>query len=227
MEYAVSKGIAVVNASAASCVSVAELTIGLMIAAARNLYLHMSSVKGGGWSKGRYVGVELCGKTLGIVGFGRIGSRTGMYARAMGMKILAHDIRDVSIELRAIGGRQVDFEELLRSSDVVSLHVPLTPRTYRMLNDRTLALVKDGAIIVNTSRGEIIDSKALLEHLDRLGGVALDVLEEEPPRSQHLSELIKHPKVIVTPHIGAETLEAMDRIADELASSILEAITYL
>ncbi|MEM1526005.1 MAG: NAD(P)-dependent oxidoreductase, partial [Ignisphaera sp.] len=89
-----------------------------------------------------------------------------------------------------------------------------------------LGLVKDGAIIINTSRGEVIDSRALLKHIDRLGGVALDVLEEEPPKSPHLQDLVKHPKVIVTPHIGAETVDAMNRIADELVDNILEAIKW-
>ncbi|MCS7105065.1 MAG: D-2-hydroxyacid dehydrogenase [Thermofilaceae archaeon] len=226
VEYALNKRISVVNASTASCVSVAELTLGLMIAASRNLYLHMSSVKNGRWSKGEYIGVELYGKTLGVIGFGRIGSRVGVYARAMGLEILAYDSRDVSREVGKLGGRQVGLEELLEESDVVSLHVPLTPRTYRMLNEKTLTLIKDGAILVNTSRGEVIDCRALLKHLDRLGGVAFDVLEEEPPRSQHLLELIKHPRVIVTPHIGAETREAMERVADELACSILEALKW-
>ncbi|MEM1720870.1 MAG: NAD(P)-dependent oxidoreductase [Ignisphaera sp.] len=226
IDYAVSKGIAIVNAPQASCISVAELTIGLMIAAARNLYLYIDGAKKGEWPKGRYGGFELHGKTIGIIGFGKIGSRVGMYAKAMGMKLLVHDVRDVSLEMSVIGGKQVDLETLLKESHIISLHVPLTPQTYHMINDHTLSLVRDGAIIVNTSRGEVIDSVALLKHIDRLGGVALDVLEEEPPRSPHLLELIKHPKVIVTPHIGAETVEALERISDELIENIMEAIRW-
>ncbi|MEM1645020.1 MAG: D-2-hydroxyacid dehydrogenase [Ignisphaera sp.] len=226
INYAIARGIAVVNASTASCISVAELTIGLMLVVARNLYLHINSVKKGEWSKGMYTGIELHGKTLGIVGFGKIGSRVGVYARALGMKLLVYDIKDVSLEVGVLGGKQVDFETLLENSEVVTFHVPLTPQTYHMLNSDTLGLVKDGAIIINTSRGEVIDSKALLNHIDRLGGIALDVLEEEPPRSPHLIELVKHPKVIVTPHIGAETVDAMNRIADELVNNILEAIKW-
>ncbi|MEM2296006.1 MAG: D-2-hydroxyacid dehydrogenase [Ignisphaera sp.] len=225
-DYAINRGIAVINASTASCISVAELTIGLMIASARNLYPHIDSVKKGEWSKGMYTGIELHGKTLGIIGFGKIGSRVGVFARAIGMKLLVHDVKDVSTEVEILGGKQVDFETLLETSDVVSFHVPLTPQTYHMLNDDALGLVKDGAIIINTSRGEVIDSRALLKHIDRLGGVALDVLEEEPPKSPHLQDLVKHPKVIVTPHIGAETVDAMNRIADELVDNILEAIKW-
>jgi len=226
VEYALSRGISVVSAPTAPCVSVAELTIGLMIAVARNLYFYADSLKRGEWRKGERLGVELYGKTLGVIGFGRIGSRVGRYARALGMELLAYDVRDVSGEVESVGGRQVDLATLLESSDFISLHVPLTQRTYHMLNDRTLALVRDGAFIINTSRGEVIDSRALLRHLDRLGGVALDVLEEEPPRSPHLLELLRHPKVLATPHIGSETREAMDRIAEELACNILEALGW-
>lgn len=226
VDHSLRKGIAVVNAPQASCISVAELAIGLMIAAARSLYPYIDGVKKGGWPKGQYKGVELHGKTIGVVGFGKIGSRVGMYARAMGMKLLVYDIRDVSKEMTVIGGRQVDLETLLRESHVISLHVPLTPHTYHMLNDRTLSLVRDNAIIVNTSRGEVIDTISLLKHIDRLGGVALDVLEEEPPKSPHLLEFVKHPKVIVTPHIGAETIDALERISDELIENIVEAIRW-
>lgn len=226
VDYAISKGIAIVNAPTASCISVAELTIGLMITVARNLYLHIDSVKKGFWSKGKYIGMELYGKTLGIIGFGKIGSRVGVYAKAMGMRVLAYDIRDVALEVEMIGGKQVNLDTLLRQSDVITIHVPLTPQTYHMINDRTLGMVKDGAIIVNTSRGEVVDLRALLNHVERLGGIALDVLDEEPPRSAHVLELIRHPKVVVTPHIGAETAEAMNRIADEIADNILEAIRW-
>jgi D-3-phosphoglycerate dehydrogenase len=227
VDYALSKGIAVVNAPNASAVSVAELTIGLMIMVFRNLYHYVHDVKEGIWSKGKYPGRELYGKTLGIVGFGRIGSRVAQYVAALGMKILAYDVRDVSREVTALGGKCVGFEELLNQSDVVSLHVPLTPQTRHMIDDRALSLMRDGAVLINTSRGEVIDAKALLKHIDRLGGVALDVLEQEPPRDEYLLKLIRHPKVVVTPHIGAETVEAQDRIADELADNIIEAVRWL
>ena len=140
------------------------------------------------------------------------------------MDILAYDVIDVKDEVEKIGGRQVSLEELLRRSDVISLHVPLTPATYRLLNDERLALVKDGAIIINTSRGEVIDHEALLKHLDRLWGVGLDVLPEEPPRSETLRQLISHEKVVVTPHVGSETFEAMRRLAEELADNIEEVV---
>lgn len=227
VEYAMRRGVAVVNAPSASTISVAELTIALMLVVYRRLYELIHSVKCGEWPKGKHVGRELYGKKLGVIGFGRIGSRVAYYAKALGMNIMAYDIRDVSNEVSNIGGVQVDLEQLLREADIVSIHVPLTPLTWHMMNDKTLSMMRDGAVLVNTSRGEIIDTEALLKHIDRLGGAALDVLEQEPPRDEKIWMLVKHPKVVVTPHIGAETVEAMDRIADELIINILEAVNWL
>jgi len=224
VEYAVKRGVSVVNAPNAPARSVAELTIGLVFAVARRIPLLSSKVKAGEWPKGKYVGIELFGKTLGVVGFGRIGKAVAQAAKGLGMDILAYDVIDVKDEVEKIGGRQVSLEELLKRSDVISLHVPLTPATYRLLNDEKLALVKDGAIIINTSRGEVIDHEALLRHLDRLWGVGLDVLPEEPPRSKTLLQLISHEKVVVTPHVGSETFEAMRRLAEELADNIEEVV---
>lgn len=224
VEYAISRGLTVINAPNAPAQSVAELTIALILVALRNLHLHIDSVKRGVWSKSLYPGRELYGKKLGIIGFGRIGGRVARFASAMGARVLAYDIRDVRGYVEAIGGEFVGLRELLEESDIITLHVPLTPQTYRMIDESRLKLVRDGAIIVNTSRGPVIDHEALLKHIDRLGAVALDVLEEEPPRSEYLLELVKHPKVIVTPHIGIETMEAMDRIGEELIAGILEVL---
>jgi D-3-phosphoglycerate dehydrogenase len=224
VDYAISRGIAVVNAPTASSQSVAELTIGLIIVALRSLHLHIDSVKRGVWSKGLYKGRELYGKKLGVIGFGRIGSRVARFATAMGARVLAYDVRDVREAVESVGGELVDLEELLVESDIVTLHVPLTPLTYRMMNEGRLRLLKDGAILVNTSRGPVVDYEALLKHIERLGAVALDVLDEEPPRSPILRRLIEHPKVIVTPHIGAETIEAMERVGEELLAGILEVL---
>ncbi|MGC9104004.1 MAG: D-2-hydroxyacid dehydrogenase [Candidatus Methanodesulfokora sp.] len=227
VDYALRRGIAVVNAPNASCISVAELTLGLLLSAYRHLYQLIDMVKRGEWPKGMFIGRELHNKRLGVIGFGRIGSRVASYARALGMKVLAHDIRDISREAERIGAAQADLETLLENSDAITIHVQLTPLTYHMLDSRNLPLIPDGAVIVNTSRGEVIDTNALLDNLDRLGGVALDVLEQEPPRDEIYKRLIRHPKVIVTPHIGAETAEAMERIADELLQNMLEAIKWL
>lgn len=224
VEYAIKRGIAVINAPNAPTRSAAELTIGLMLALARRIPILDKEVKAGGWPKGKYIGRELYGKTLGVIGFGRIGRTVAQYASALGMRILASDVIDVSAEAAKIGVAQVPLERLLAESDVVSLHVPLTPSTYRLINDDRLSLMKDGAMLINTSRGEVIDIDALAKHIDRLWGVALDVLPEEPPRSEKLLKLISHEKVIVTPHVGSETYEAYEKLAEELALNILEAV---
>ncbi len=227
VEYAIKRGIAVVSAPHAPTQSVAELTLGLMLAVARRISLLDTKVKGGEWPKGKYVGMELGGKTLGVVGFGRIGRAVAHMARGIGMKILAADVIDVSAEVEKLGGGQVPLEYLLKESDVVTIHVALTPDTYRLLNAERLALLKDNAILINTSRGEVIDHEALLRHLDRLWGVGLDVLPEEPPKSPQLKKLISHEKVVVTPHVGSETHEAMRRLAEELASNIEEVVSRI
>jgi D-3-phosphoglycerate dehydrogenase len=225
VEYAVKKGIAVVSAPRAPTQSVAELTLGLMLAVARRIPLLDIKVKGGEWPKGKYIGIELGGKTLGVIGFGRIGKAVAHMARGIGMRILATDVIDVSGDVEKIGGKQVPLEQLLKESDVVSIHVSLTPETYRLLNAERLALLKDNAILINTSRGEVIDHEALLQHLDRLWGVGLDVLPEEPPKNPQLRKLVTHEKVVVTPHVGSETYEAMRRLAEELASNIEEVVS--
>jgi D-3-phosphoglycerate dehydrogenase len=227
VEYAVKRGVAVVSAPNAPAQSVAELAIGLMVAVARRIPLLSERVKRGEWPKGRYIGVELSGKALGVIGFGRIGRRVAQIARGFGMRILAHDIIDVSTDVKKLGGEQVPLETVLRESDVISLHVPLTSDTYKLLNAERLALVRDDVIIVNTSRGEVVDYEALLKHIDRLWGVGLDVLPEEPPRSPYLRQLLAHEKVVVTPHVGSETYEAMRRLAEELAMNIEEVVARL
>ncbi|MCI4464982.1 MAG: D-2-hydroxyacid dehydrogenase [Thermoproteus sp.] len=224
VDYAIKRGIAVINAPNAPTRSAAELTIGLMIALARRIPVLDREVKAGGWPKGKYVGRELYGKRLGVVGFGRIGRAVAQYAAALGMEVVASDVIDVSAEAAKIGARQVPLERLLAESDVVTLHVPLTPGTYRLMDDARLSLLRDGAMLINTSRGEVVDVDALARHIDRLWGVALDVLPEEPPRSERLLKLLSHEKVIATPHVGSETYEAYDRLAEELALNILEAV---
>ncbi|MFN7106448.1 MAG: NAD(P)-dependent oxidoreductase, partial [Pyrobaculum sp.] len=184
-EYAVKKGISVLSAPSAPTQSVAELTVGLMLSIARRIPLLDAKVKGGEWPKGKYIGIELAGKTLGVVGFGRIGKAVAQIARCMGMRIMASDVVDVSNEVKRLDGVQVSLQDLLKNSDVISIHVSLTPSTYRLLNGENLPLVKDGAVIINTSRGEVIDHEALLRHIDRLWGVGLDVLPEEPPKSPY------------------------------------------
>ncbi len=223
VDYARSRGIEVLNAPEGSTQSVAELVIGLMISAARLVPLQDSLVKGGEWPKGKYVGTELFGKVLGVIGFGRIGQRVAELAKAIGMKVQAYDIVDMRDRAAKLGVDFVDFETLIRSSDFITIHVSLTPSARHMIGEREFQMMKGGVVIINTSRGEVIDTRALLKALNegKVAAAALDVLENEPPKEPWEIELVRHPRVIITPHIGAETREAQRRIAEILVDKVV------
>ena len=221
VEAARQLGIQVENTPEATVSSVAELTIGLMLAVARSIPEADRTVKAGGWSKEKFMGSLLKGKTLGVIGLGRIGCEVARIARAMGMRVLFYDVLDRSREAREIGCEPLEsLEKLLSESDVITVHVPLTAETRRMIGRRELSLMKPGAILINTSRGAVVDEQALLEFLreGRLAGAGLDVFEEEPPRSL---ELVKLPNVVCTPHIGAQTMEAQREASLLAARKIL------
>ncbi len=219
-------GVKVVNAPGASTESVAELTVFLMIAAARRAKEAMRSLEEGVWA--RPLGVEIYGKRLAVVGFGRIGSRVAEIAvKAFNMDVHAYDVRDLSREARRIGVTlEPSLEKAIEGSDILSLHVPLTRDTWHMIGQRELDLLNTGAIVVNTARGGIIDEEALLNALEsgKLGAAALDVFEYEPPRSDVEKKLIKHPRVVATPHIGAQTREAQERVSRILADNLERAL---
>ncbi len=223
VEYAKARGIKVINAPEGSTQSVAELTIGLMIAAARLVSLQDRLIKGGEWPKGKYMGIELLGKTLGVIGFGRIGQRVAELAGAIGMRVIAYDVVDIRDRASKLSVDVVGFEELLGSSDFITIHVSLTPSARHLIGEKEFQAMKDGVIIINASRGEVIDTRALLKALNdgKVAAAALDVLENEPPREPWEIELVRHPRVIVTPHIGAETREAQRRIAEILVDKLV------
>jgi len=225
VEYANKLGIKVINAPEGSTDSVAELTIGLMIIVARKLLEACNIVKKGLWRK--IEGIELRDKTLSIIGLGRIGSRVAEVARALKMNVVAYDIADVSEKASRIGVRLVsNLHEALAIADIISLHVPLTPESYHMISWNEFKIMKRGVILINTSRGAVVDPQALLWALDEgiVAAAALDVLETEPPTTEVEIKLVNHPRVIVTPHIGAQTREAQARIAKILAMKILEVL---
>jgi D-3-phosphoglycerate dehydrogenase / 2-oxoglutarate reductase len=201
------RGVEVVNSPEALVEAVAEHVIGLMLAVARDIPAADASMKAGQWEKQRFVGIELKGKTLGIAGLGRIGRRVAEVARAMGMSLLGYDVIEVPQEtLASLGCRMVDLDSLFASSDFITLHVPLTTETRHMVDSRRISLMKRNAILINTSRGEVIDETALAKALrsGEIGGAALDVFESEPPGG----DIVGAPRLVTTPHIGGQTRDA-------------------
>ncbi len=219
VEYAKEKGIEVRNTPAASTRSVAELAIGYMFALSRHIAQSTISMKEGKWEKKKFKGVELKGKTLGLIGTGRIGSETARIAMAIGMSVIGYDpyIKEPPVE----GMKLVSsIDELLEKSDYVSLHLPLTDETKHLINKEKLSKMKKSAFLINCARGGIVDENDLYEALKEgvIAGAALDVYEEEPPTDRKLFEL---ENFIGSPHIGASTKEGQGRVGDEVAEIII------
>lgn len=214
------RGIRVFNTPKAPTNSAAELTVGLMFALARKIALGDRGVRQGKWLKDQIMGSELQGKNLGIVGYGRIGSKVGRIAACLGMTVYAWDILGPSVVSEP--AKYAELDSLLANSDFITLHVPLTDETKHFINAASLSKVKRGAYIINASRGEVIDEVALYEALRNgvLAGAALDVFEKEP-YSGRLAEL---DNVVMTPHIGSNTREAQARIGDEIVEILLREL---
>ena len=217
------KGVTVVNSPIATSVAVAELTLALMLAIAREIPRADATMKAGQWIKKELEGVELFGKTLGVIGFGRIGAEVAKRAAAFGMSVLGYDPLIPAEEIQKRGGKPIALADLLVQSDVISLHIPLTPETRNIIDAAAIATMKDGVRIVCAARGGVIDEAALLEGLKsgKVVAAGLDVFVAEPPGA---TELVMHPRVVCAPHIGAQTLEAQARAADDIASEILAAL---
>ena len=224
VEAATRRGVMVVNAPQSNILSAAEHTIALLLALARNIPQADASLRGGSWDRSRFQGVEVHGKTLGIVGLGRVGSMVAQRALAFGMRLIAFDpyvskerARELGIELMP------DLGSLLVQADFVTVHLPRTSETEALIGERELSLMKEGARLVNTARGGIVDEVALAAALvgGRLAGAALDVFENEPVTEHPLFGL---PNVIVTPHLGAATREAQDKAGIAIAEMIRLAL---
>lgn len=217
-ERAKQLGITIVNTPHISYISVSELTIGHMIALARNIVQGTNSVREGKWEKDKLMGTELNGKTLGIIGCGYIGKDVERLALALGMKVIAVE--------ECVHDRFVPLAEMLPQADFITIHVPLTPKTRHMLSTKEFQLMKPGVRIIDCSRGGVIDQEALYEALvsGKVAGAALDVFEEEPPKNNKLLTL---PNVIATPHVGAQTYEAQHRASIQIANNVIDALEKL
>ena len=217
VKYAEENGIAVRNTPRASSNTVAELALAHMFSVARYISAAGHTMREGKWEKKAYKGIELSGRTLGVIGYGRIGQALGKKAQALGMKVLAYDIFKVE-GLENENMKYVEMDELLANSDFVSVHTPSIDGK-PLINEGTIAKMKDGAVLINTSRGNNVDEAALLAALKsgKLRGAGLDVFAEEPAKNQ---ELIDFPTVSCTPHIGAQTAEAQKRVGAEIVDII-------
>ncbi len=220
---ATTRKILVVNAPSASTVSVAELAIGHMISWCRFLPQADKSIKEGKWEKKSFEGHEIFGKTLGLVGSGRIGAEVAKRAQAFGMTVIAFDPYLPPEVAAKINVALVDKEKVLRESDFISIHAALTPETKGMIGAKDLAMMKKTAVLVNCARGEIVQEAALADALKTgvLAGAALDVFEKEPPVG---SPLIAAPHVVFTPHLGASTHEAQTRAGAIIADQVMKAL---
>lgn len=223
LKAAAAHNVTVVNCPIATTVSVAELTLGLMLSLIRYIPKANAGMKAGEWLKKELVGTELYGKTLGIIGFGNIGEAVGRRALAFDMNVIATDPVRQPDEIKAAGAEPVDFEELLAKSDIITLHIPHVNATHHLLDAEAFRKMKDGVRIICAARGGVIDESALLAALEsgKVAGAALDVYETEPPGA---SPLVLHPKVIGTPHIGAQTREAQLRAGHDILSEVLAAL---
>lgn len=219
VEYARSKGVQVLNTPTASTDAVAELTIGYIFALARHIPQMAASMKAGEWAKKSFKGSEIGGKTLGLVGAGRIAQATGRRAKALGMSVVAYDPYVESAE----GIEMMSLEDVLSQADYLSLHVPHTDETHHIIGADELAKAKDGVSIINCGRGGTLDEDALYAAIEsgKVAGAALDVYAEEPSKGHKLYTL---PQVIGSPHIGAGTSEASARVGAEVAKNVIGAL---
>ena len=225
VEAATRRGVMVVNAPQSNIVSAAEHTIALLLAQARSIPMANASLKAGEWDRGRFQGVELQGKTLGVVGLGRVGALVAQRCAAFGMRVIAFDpyvpkdrAKEMGIELMPT------LEALLVQADVVTIHLPRTADTEGLIGERELGLMKEGARLVNTARGGIVDEDALAKAIEdgRVAGAAIDVFEHEPPEGSPLFGL---DEVVVTPHLGASTVEAQDKAGTSVAEMVRLALS--
>ena len=217
LDYAKKVGIKVSNTPDASSDSVAELALGHMFSVARYIAVANYTMRNGQWNKKQYKGSEIAGKILGIIGMGRIGKALAGKAEALGMKIIYADVLGKQDNLAY---EFMDLDNLLKVSDYVSLHVPYDKDKGVLISSREISMMKEGAVIINCARGKVVDEEALLEGLNsgKLAGAGIDVFEQEPSKN---TELINHERVSVTPHIGASTKEAQERIGKEVAAIVI------
>lgn len=226
LDAAKKAGIKVVNTPGANSVSVAELTIGLMLGLFRHIPRGTNGLKQGLWEKKKLKGYELFKKTVGVVGFGTIGKQVTERLLAFGCKILAYDV------VKDAGGLDVQFvelEELYEKADIITVHTPLLDATKGLINGKAFEQMKKGVFIIDAARGGILDEQALCDNIEsgKVAGAALDVFDVEPPTDELRKKLIGFDNVVCTPHIGASTYEAQERVGEQIVENLIKALEQL
>ncbi len=223
VDYASSKGVIVVNAPFGNTNSAAEHAMALLLSFCRNITKANASLKSGEWKRAPFTGVELKGKTAGVIGLGKVGGRVAARLKAFECEVLACDPYIALKRAHDLGVKLVSHDEIYKNCDIITLHTPLNDETRDMIGERELAMMKHGVILVNAARGGIVNEEALLKYLKsgKVAGAAVDVFSEEPPRTELLKELIAQERLVVTPHLGANTFEAQVNVAVDVSREIL------
>ena len=219
VKAATRRGVLVMNTPAANIISAAEHTMAMMLALARNVVPANDSLKAGQWKRSKFTGVELNGKTLGIIGIGRVGGEVAKRSKSFGMKLIGYDPSTPPEVAVKLGVRLMPLEQVVEEADVITIHAALTPGTHHLVNKDLIARMKPTTMILNVARGELIDEEALYEALKdkKIAGAALDVFEKEPPAG---SKLLTLDNIVVTPHLGASTREAQEKVSVEMAEAV-------
>lgn len=223
VKVASEKGIIVLNAPFGNTNSVAEHTLALLLALCRNIPKADASLKKGEWKRSALIGSELKGKTAGVIGLSKVGGRVATRLQAFECEVIGCDPYVSEKRAKDLGIRLVSFEELIRTADIITLHIPLTEETRNLIGEKEIGQMKDGVKLINTARGGVINEEALLNALEsgKVGGAAVDVWTEEPPKSDLIRKLIAHERVVSMPHLGASTNEAQINVAVDVAREII------
>ena len=221
LKAATRAGVVVLNTPGGNSLAAAEHTVTLLLALARNVPQANAELREGRWERKKYVGVEIAGKVLGVIGLGRIGREVVRRCRGLRMEVVGYDPFVTEESVADLGVTVCSLDDVLARSDFVTLHVPISDDTRNLINADAIALMKDGARLINCARGGLVDEQALLEAIEsgKLAGAALDVFESEPPTNRRL---VEHPRIVSTPHLGASTVEAQQRVGTEIAEKIRE-----
>ncbi|CAH0118710.1 MULTISPECIES: phosphoglycerate dehydrogenase [unclassified Paenibacillus] len=224
LEAATKRGIIVINAPDGNTITTCEHTFAMMMALARHIPQAYVKTINGDWDRKSFLGVELRNKTLGVLGMGRIGSEVAKRAKAFGMNILGYDPFLTEERAEKLGVTMASVEDIVRNADFMTVHTPLTQETRHMISRPQFEMMKKGMRVINCARGGVVDETALIEAIDQgiVAGAAFDVFEEEPPRADH--PFLNHPKVIVTPHLGASTVEAQENVAIDVSEQVLHIL---